>query len=497
MDRGISLDALRTCPRWDVLVIGGGATGLGAAVDAAARGYRTILLEQDDFAKGTSSRSTKLVHGGVRYLRQGNVSLVRESLQERALLLRNAPEITKAQAFIVPAYSAIDLAFYGAGLKLYDALAGKLSLGRSQVISRAETLERLPTLKSPGLRGGVLYWDGQFDDARLAIALAETLHHLGGFPLNYVRVIQMIRENGRVHGVIARDLESGLEMEVRAQAVVNATGVFSDEVRRMDKPNARSLVTPSQGAHIVVEKSFLGGDTALMVPKTRDGRVLFAIPWHNRLVIGTTDQRVEKPQLDPFAMEQEIEFLLEHAAAYLATPVSERDIVSTFAGQRPLVQAGGKGSTSKISRDHVVFVSPSGLVTITGGKWTTYRRMGEDVITRAAEVAGLPREESRTAELRLIAKTADFAADSPELDEKAVSGFIREEMARTVEDVLARRIRLAITDPEKALACAPKVAGVLARELKRDGTWEETQVNAFRRLIDRTRIRPRGAAAGA
>ena len=480
MNRDASLAALADrSTRWDVLVMGGGPTGLGAAVDAAARGYRTLLLEQHDFAKATSSRSTKLVHGGVRYLKQGNISLVRESLRERARLLHNAPQLTRRQSFIVPAYGAFDRAFYGVGLKMYDALSGKFSLGPSQLISREEALREMPTIQSARLRGGVRYFDGQFDDARLVIALANTLHDLGGFGANYVRVTRLLKEGVRISGVIAQDQESGREFEIAARAVINATGVFTDAMRQLDDLGSHAMVSASQGAHIIVDHRFLPGESALMVPETKDGRVLFAIPWHGRVVIGTTDTPVHETPLEPRPMTREIEFLLEHAKLYLATAPGERDILSTFAGLRPLVKAGAGEATKKLSRDHTIVVSNSGLVTITGGKWTTYRKMGEDVVNTAAQVGGLAAHASRTHDLPL---RGDSAPEKFSGDVEVVRQFVREEMARTIEDVLARRTRTLLLDARAAMDVAPVVATALASELQRDETWQRAQIDSFRDL---------------
>ncbi|HEY0550630.1 MAG TPA: glycerol-3-phosphate dehydrogenase/oxidase [Verrucomicrobiae bacterium] len=497
MNRAESLHAIQDRSiRWDVVVIGGGASGLGAAVDAASRGYRTLLIEQHDFAKGTSSRSTKLVHGGVRYLRQGNISLVRESLHERALLLRNAPHLTRKQSFIVPAYGRWDRAFYGIGLKLYDALAGRFSLGPSKLISRADALNEIPTIQSIGLRGGVRYFDGQFDDARLAICLAQTLHRLGGTPANYMRAMRFMKQNGRIAGVIAQDAESGHELEIAARVIINAAGVFTDDVRRLDDVSSSRLVTASQGAHIVVDRSFLPGETALMVPKTEDGRVLFAIPWHGRVVIGTTDTPVTETPLEPRPFAQEIEFLLEHAARYLAKAPASVDILSTFAGLRPLVKAGGGRNTSRLSRDHTIVISDSGLITVAGGKWTTYRKMGEDVINAAVSVGGMELHPSRTHDLQL--DEAENTAQPGLTDEMIVSA-VQREMARSVEDVLARRTRLLFLDARGAIATAPRVAAVMARELQRDAAWQAAQVESFtllaRGYVWNSSSTPQGIAA--
>jgi len=497
---------------WDVLVVGGGATGLGAAVEAAARGYRTALIEGSDFAKGTSSRSTKLVHGGVRYLQRGNVSLVLEALRERGRLLRNAPHLVRNLDFVVPRYDWWEGPFYGAGLKLYDLLAGRMGLNPSRLLSREETLERIPTLEPKGLRGGVVYQDAQFDDARLAVTLARTLVDLGGVAVNYVRALGLRKEEGLVRGAAVRDEETGAEGEVRARVVVNATGVFSDDLRRMDDPESPLLLTPSQGIHLVLDRRFQPGDSAILVPHTDDGRVLFAVPWHGRVVVGTTDTPVAERSLEPRPLPGEVEFLLHHAARYLTQDPRPEDVLSCFAGLRPLVRGGRAASrTAALSRDHTLLVSPSGLVTITGGKWTTYRKMGEDAIDQAAMVAGLDERPSPTASLRLHGWTEDvhseaaeagYGADAPALARLAaerpgwdeplhfnlpyrvceVVWAARHEMARSVEDVLARRTRALLLDARASAEIAPAVAGLLAEELGKDEAWQHAQIEAYREL---------------
>jgi len=491
---------------WDVLVVGGGATGLGAAVEAAARGYRTALVEGYDFAKGTSSRSTKLAHGGVRYLRQGDVSLVIEALHERGLLLRNAPHLVHHLRFVVPSYEWWEGPFYGAGLKVYDLLAGRLGLGPSRHLSREETLALLPTVEPVGLRGGVVYHDAQFDDARLAVALARTFDQLGGAPANAVRVVGLLKSGGGprglVTGVAARDEESGEALEIAARVVINATGVFADEVRRLDEPQAPPLLAPSQGVHLVLDQRFLPGDSAILVPHTDDGRVLFAVPWLGRVVVGTTDTPVDAAALEPRPLPQEIEFLLAHAGRYLTGHPRPADVLSCFAGLRPLIAGAGGGGvagsdTAALRRDHRLEVSPSGLVTITGGKWTTYRRMGEDAVDAAARVAGLPDRPSVTATLRLHGGQEDpelarLAAERPELGEPLhprlpyhaaeVVRAARHEMARSVEDVLARRTRALLLDARASVEAAPRVAALLAAELGRDEAWQRRQVAAYGEL---------------
>ena len=387
---------------WDMLIIGGGATGIGLAVDAATRGYSVLLLEQSDFGKGTSSRSTKLVHGGVRYLQQGNISLVMEALKERGILRRNAPHLVSDLRFIVPNYDWWEAPFYGIGLKVYDLLAGKYGFGPSRLLGKQQTLSALPTIKPDGLRGGVQYYDGQFDDARLLISLAQTAADHGATLLNYMQVVRLTKQAGEfLDGAVALDLESGREHEIKAKAVINATGAFTDSVLKLDDPNAPAMLAPSQGAHIVLDKSFLPGDSAIMVPHTRDGRVMFAIPWHDHVVVGTTDIPLENVSLEPVPTNEEVDFILETASAYLHRQPTRADILSVFAGIRPLVRARGADSTALLARDHVVHVSSSGLVTLCGGKWTTYRKMAEDGIDCAATIARLDEQPCKTKTLHI------------------------------------------------------------------------------------------------
>lgn len=503
---------------WDVLVIGGGATGLGAAVDAASRGYRTALVEQHDFAKGTSSRSTKLVHGGVRYLRSGELGLVRGALRERGRLERNAPHLVRRQPFIIPIYRRRDFILYGLGMKFYERLSGALSFGKSRIISVAETRRYLPTVQPRGLRGGVVYHDGQFEDARLAVALARTATREGATLLNYAPVEELFQRADRIGGVWARDLESGARLRIEARVVINATGVFTDAVRRMDLPSARPLLALSSGVHLVIDRTFLPGGHALMIPRTPDGRVLFAVPWQGRVVVGTTDEPRTVAELEPKALESEVRFLIEHASQYLDRPVRRSAVRSVFVGLRPLVKSAEAGSTSSLSRDHTIVVSAAGLVSITGGKWTTYRKMAEDAVDRAARVAGLDAKPSRTAGLLLFGAPP---SDHPRAPENAsVSRFplhgmesaelealivaepdlgvrldprlpyvaaevvwaARHEMARTVEDVLARRTRALLLDAQAAVDCAPVVARLLANVLGRTPEWEGEQVKTFSKL---------------
>lgn len=494
---------------WDFVIIGGGATGMGIAVDAASRGFATLLLEAHDFGKGTSSRSTKLIHGGVRYLQQGHLPLVLDSLRERERLRANAPHLVSDLEFIVPSYAWWHGSFYGAGLALYQILAGRSSFGRVRLLSRGETMRRLPNAKPKGLRGGVLYHDGQFDDARLLIALAATAADHQALLVNYARVTQLHpNAAGRLKAVSFKEMESGEEIRVGTRAVINAAGPFVDEVRHLSDPEAPRLLAPSQGAHIVLDPSFLGGATALMVPRTMDGRVMFAIPWHGRTLIGTTDTAIDNASLDPQPLDREIEFLLETAGECLARKPNRGDILSVFAGIRPLVKSGATRETAALSRDHTIALDARGLITITGGKWTTYRRMAEDCVDRASVLVGLPARPCHTATLRIHGFTQDFASsgslraygsDAPHLWEliaqdsslgipldpalpnlaAEVIWAARHEMARTVEDVLARRTRALFLDARAALRMAPGVAGLLARELGRDDHWHEEQLRSF------------------
>src|SRR5213082_969430 len=387
---------------WDIVVVGGGATGVGVAIDAASRGYDVLLLEQSDFGKGTSSRSTKLAHGGVRYLEQGNIGLVMEALKERGLLLQNAPHLVHDLAFVVPNYDWWEAPFYGLGLKLYQLLAGKYGFGKSRLLSREETLERIPTLKTEGLRGGAIYYDGQFDDARLLIHMVFTAFEQGAALLNYVQVTGVTKDSQEfVDGVVAGDLETGEEFRASAKVVVNATGAFADTLRRTADANIKAMIAPSQGIHLVFKSEFLPGNSAIMVPHTSDGRVLFAIPWHGHVLVGTTDTPVASAALEPVAMEQEIEFILSTAGEYLAKAPTRRDVLSVFAGIRPLVRAEGTVSTAALSRDHIIHIDGSGLMTICGGKWTTYRHMAQDCVDQAATMAQLPDKPCVTHHLRI------------------------------------------------------------------------------------------------
>lgn len=511
MNRSASIDALENNQEiWDLIIIGGGATGLGTALDAALRGYKTLLLEQSDFTKGTSSRSTKLVHGGVRYLAQGNLKLVLEALHERGLLLQNAPHLTSNQSFVIPSFSWWDSLKYGIGLKAYDLLAGRLSLGKSTWIAAQNAKKELPNLSIKGLKAGIVYHDGQFDDARLGINLAQSASEQGATVVNYMKATDLHKNNlGKIDGVTAQDLETGKTYLLKAKVVVNATGVFVDPILKMDEPTQPSLVRVSQGAHIVLDRSFLPSSTALMIPKTDDGRVLFAIPWHGKVLVGTTDLPMDKTVLEPRALDQEVDFILDTFGRYVDRKPTRKDILSLFAGLRPLVQPSQKGAkTKEISRNHKLIASTSGLITITGGKWTTYRKMAQDVVDKAIEVGNLKKEACRTHHYKIHGaiivqeprhrwslygtdqeQIKALAATAPEMNDQLhpkydfikaeIVWMVRHEMARTVEDILARRLRILFLDARAAIEMAPKVAEVMATEMGRDQSWAAQQIELF------------------
>jgi glycerol-3-phosphate dehydrogenase len=478
----------RTSP-WDLVIIGGGATGVGCALDAASRGYEVLLLEQHDFGKGTSSRSTKLIHGGVRYLRQGDVSLVREALHERALLLRNAPHTVKIQAFIVPCYGRLQQIYYGAGLKAYDLLSKGGEVGNSRILARRETLREFPTLNSSGLSGAIKYYDGRFDDTRLLMDLVAAAQTNGAVMSNYSPVRSLMKNSaGKITGLTFLDVETDDVFSVAARSVINATGVFCDPIRKMSDVAASRIITYAQGIHLVLDRRFLPSETALMIPKTSDGRVLFCIPWHHHTLIGTTDTPVSRADLEPKALEGEVDFVLNTAAQYLSERPTRDDILSVFAGIRPLVHDGVNSKTSKLSRSHDLFVDNAGLVTITGGKWTTYRRMAEDAVDRALYVGGIDFRPSVTAELPIPDSIDPGSGDADRLVEglpyttNEIVHAVRHKMARTVEDVLARRTRLLFLNAKVAIETAPLAARIIAEELGKNEDWITSQVEEFTML---------------
>ena len=463
MNRDGGLDRLASEPDWDIVVIGGGATGLGAALDAASRGYRTALIERSDFASGTSSRSTKLVHGGVRYLKQGDIPLVTGALRERGLLFQNAPHLVHPLPFIIPSYHWWESPYFATGLKLYDWLAGDLGIRKTRILDRDAALEQIPLLNQDGFRGGVQYWDGQFDDARLATDLASNIWKHDGIALNYVAVKELIKENGRVSGLVYEDTITGKTSETRAKAIINATGVFSDSIRTQDNASSVPFIRASQGAHIVVSQDLIPMKSAFIVPKTTDGRVLFAIPWNNRAIIGTTDTPVDSISEHPRPFKEEIQFIVQNATNYLDIAIRPEDIKGAYAGLRPLVSLNPKaGSTAKLSRDHHIEISDTGLVTIAGGKWTTYRKMAEDVVDRTIAAHDLLEKPCMTESLPIETDFPDASGDTihPDLPYtwNQVDHAIANEMPQTIEDVLGRRTRSSVLDARAASEVAPDVA---------------------------------------
>lgn len=497
---------------WDFIVVGGGATGLGIAVDAATRGYKTVLLEQSDFAKATSSRSTKLVHGGVRYLQKGDVGLVREALRERGYLRKNAPHLVKNQRFIIGNYRWWEKPFYTIGLTVYDLLAGKMGLGHSIPMSKKEVIKHVPEIERKNLKGGVAYKDGQFDDARLAVNLVQTAVENGANVVNYVKVTELLKDaNGKVSGVVAYDVLQGDTFKLNGKCIINATGIFVDDIIKMDAPEEKPLVRPSQGVHLVVHKSFLGGDDAIMVPKTSDGRVMFGVPWHNRVILGTTDTPVKDFVLEPKALQEEVDFILETAGRYLTRKPTRKDVLCVFAGLRPLAapqKHADEAKTKEISRSHKLIASDSDLITITGGKWTTYRIMAEETVDLAIKRKKLQERTCKTKNLKIHGhrENPDYnhwlyvygsdqdeilrlQKENPEYAGKLIDGYdftvseivwaVRREMARTVDDVLARRIRILYLDAKASIEIAPKVAKIMAQELQKDETWEKEQIKTY------------------
>lgn len=499
---------------WDIVIIGGGATGLGCAIDAASRGYKTLLLEKEDYGKGTSGKSTKLIHGGVRYLRQGNLSLVLESLKERALLKKNAPHIVHDLTFVVPTYSWWERFFYGIGLKLYDWLAGKEGIGSSKILSKKETINMLPGINPKQLRGGVLYYDAQFNDTRLLINMMQTAKEYGATVLNYHEFLSFTKNKaGIIDGGKINDSRNQKRFTVHSKAIVNATGVFSDSIRLLNKSTIPKIITSSQGVHIVLDKYFLPGDAAIMIPKTDDGRILFAVPWEGEIIVGTTDTPVKEYTYEPLPHWEEIDFLLNHTAKYLTKAPTRDDVKSVFTGLRPLVMNGDTKNTKSISRKHVIEVSESGLITIAGGKWTTYRKMAEDTIDQVVQLTGLSHVKSNTENLNIHGYSTNKCAQDflgvygtdanliielidkrPELKEKIhpnhkiikgqVVWAIQSEDAKTIEDFLARRSRMLFLDAKASIECAECVAEIFKQELKLDDNWKHEEILRFTKLAN-------------
>ncbi|MCK5824598.1 MAG: glycerol-3-phosphate dehydrogenase/oxidase [Ichthyobacteriaceae bacterium] len=513
MDRESFVQQLNGQTIFDIIIIGGGATGLGVALDAASRGYKTALFEQSDFAKGTSSKSTKLVHGGVRYLGQGDVSMVFEALRERGRLRDNAPHLVSDLEFIIPNYSFFNTLLYSVGLKFYDLLAGRKSFGKSKLLSKDETVRLLPNVKENGLVSGVLYHDGQFDDSRFAVNLAQSATEHGAVMLNYFKVIKFNKENGKIVGVAIEDKETGMTYSVRSKVVINAAGVWVDDVSALDNVNLASIVKPSQGVHLVVDKTFLDSQKAMMIPKTSDGRVLFTIPWKDKVIIGTTDTPIESASLEPEALDSEVDFIIENYNNYSLKKLTKKDVLSVFAGLRPLaapIDDGGK--TKEISRRHKIFKSISGLITVVGGKWTTYRSMAEEIVTESVKDSLIPSASSITKNLRLHGYLKDENSIDPlkfygsdlqiieglerfneKLTTKLHSKYpykyshvvwaCRAEYCRGVDDFLSRRIRMTVLDAKVAYKMAPIVAEIIASELNKNDRWVDEQIQEYTEIV--------------
>lgn len=507
------ISKLKVTPNtYDFIIIGGGATGIGIALEASARGYSVALLEKSDFTKSTSSKATKLVHGGVRYLAQGNIGLVREAVVERGLLLKNAPHITKTQSFVIPTHGLYDEILYTIGLTFYDLLAGRLSLGRSKRLSKSKTLERISLINPDKISAGVLYYDGQFDDSRLAVNTLQSAVELGAVVANYCAVEGLLKDaNGKVTGVKVFDEEGKESFEIKGKQVVNATGVFADDVLQMDAPGSKKTIAPSQGVHLMLDKSFLPGDDAITIPKTDDGRVLFLVPWHNKVIVGTTDTPVKKESLEPIALEDEIGFILNTATRYLTKAPKRSDVLSVFAGLRPLAAPSEDGNkTKEISRSHKIFSSDSGLLTIVGGKWTTFRKMGEDLVDKAERNQQWKHIATKTKNLKIHGYKKDVDLNNPlyfygsdeepllklskekgwnatlsnslGVIEGQVVWAVQNEMALNVEDFLARRTRCQLLDAKESVRMVPRVAEIMASELGKDSEWQTKQVADYKKV---------------
>lgn len=515
-NRNEALNKIKNQSEWDIVIIGGGATGLGSALDAASRGYKTLLIEKYDFAKGTSSKSTKLVHGGVRYLANGDVKLVFSALKERGLIFKNAPHVSFVQSFVIPSYSLFNKLKFLIGLKIYDWMAGSLRIGKSTLLGKDEVVSKLPKIKTKGLNGGIQYFDGQFDDSRLALNLGQTAASYDAALLNYAEAVAIQKDSqGKVNGLTFVDRETNESYTVKAKAIINATGIFVDDILKLDTPKHKNIVRPSQGSHIVIDKKFLGNEDALMIPETSDGRVLFGVPWHDKVLLGTTDTPINEHQIEPRPLEEEIEFILNTAKEYLENPPQRKDVLSVFAGLRPLAAptSGNENSTKEISRDHKLIKGESNLITITGGKWTTYRKMAEETIDMAIAVGKLKHEPCKTTNLPIhgytlekhaghwqvygsdVEKIQALAKNNPALAERLhpqydfiaaeVVWACHHEMINKVEDFLARRIRLLLLDAHASLAIAPKVASIMAQELHKDQQWIDNEMESYKKLVAR------------
>ena len=515
MNRTDSIAKLNKFTQWDVVIIGGGASGLGIAVDASRRGYKTLLLEKYDFGKGTSSRSTKLIHGGVRYLQNGDITLVIESLKERGILKRNAPHLVKDLSFVIPTYDWWASPFYGIGMKIYDMMAGKLGLGKSIIISKEETEKLIPNVNKKGLRGGVIYHDGQFDDSRMAITLALSANSKKTALINYCNVDGLIKKDNEITGLNFTDSINSKKYQINSKVVINATGVFAEEIIRMDQPKIEKMIQPSQGVHIVLERKFLKSKHAILIPQTSDGRVLFAVPWKDYVVVGTTDTHVKNASEEPAPLKEEIDFILKNASKYMTIKPKREDITSVFAGLRPLAATSNKQSTKEVSRSHKIDISPSGLISVLGGKWTTYRKIAEDTVDTLQAVGGLPERQCNTKTLPIFGyephsdwedpmhyygteskkiKAIDHEKANLSLSSKffitenQIIWAIQKEMAISLEDVLARRTRCLFLDAFETEKIAPQVVSIMAKNLGLNKSWKENELSRFNTLIKKYQL---------
>lgn len=496
---------------FDVIVIGGGATGLGVAVEAITRGYSTLLLEAYDYGKGTSSKSTKLVHGGIRYLANFDFALVKEGLEERYYFLNNAPHLAKKQSYLIPFHNLFERFKYSVGIALYDAFAKDKKIGKSQFLSHDQLLSQAPQINPAGMSGGAIYYDGVFDDTRMLVTLLRTFEAQGGMVLNYHPVTDFLYQNNKISGVKAFDSLQGRVLEFTAKTVINATGTLTDVLLNKAEPQqAHQTVSAAQGTHLVFDKAIFDSPHCLVIPETSDGRILFVLPWHDKIIVGTTDVAVDQPSIEPIAQSAEIDFILETLNRYTKAPVTKAQVKSVFCGQRPLVRDPTQKSTKKISRRHEILETDNGLISIVGGKWTIYRRMGEDTINYAVRKNYLPASQSVTRDFKLFGHTASIdqshlavygsQAEKILAIQKQTGNFdkihpdlpylqaeiiyqVREEQAKTVEDVLARRTRAVLLDAKAAKQAAPLVAKLMATELGHDEAWVAQQVESFERFV--------------
>ncbi len=494
MNRSSNIKLLNNNKKFDFIVIGGGASGLGCALDASSRGYSVVLLEKFDFCKGTSSRSTKLIHGGVRYLEKGQISLVYEALKERDVLINNAPHLVNQVGFLIPVYNYFLKFYYFFGLKIYDFISGNLSFDKSRTVSRESAIKLVPNVEKEKLKGGVVYFDGQFDDSRLGIDIALTSENNNAVLINYMSVESLIKENGKIKGVIAHDSVNNNNFSINSDNIINATGVFSRSVMELDSKKLKTVIRPSQGVHLVVDKCFLNGNFGILVPKTSDGRVLFAVPWQDHVIIGTTDTVVDNPSFNPESTQEEINFILENIKNYLEVYPLKEDIKSVFVGLRPLVANNSSSKSKDLSRKHKIIVSESGMVSIIGGKWTTYRRMAENVIDLTLKKTKLPFVNSKTSDLKIKNGLSDIdfskksLSDDFFLSKEMIIHYVNNEMALNLDDIMSRRSRCLFLNIKESIRIAPMVVEIMSNELSKDKEWINEQLKSFYKLTNINKI---------